>query len=283
MLDANTARPSVYELLMMNSHPIHQGALEIVLPTSNNWVCPNEGQQKWWNMVIICNNQTPCLVTIPKHGGLVIILWNWKIRIFRPDLRSKVFASASGGSFRTQRSSLLVNRSSKRPKLVAGTLQYVISMENVPFIDSPWFTYIDIYWPIEKQWFQAMGCSQEPTCFHRSLRRALMLPERCRIGSMEHGLRNWVLEINNIYIFSIEFDEYILIYIIWISNFYGFNYQFSIQPIHCNFRSNLQQDLDQFASNPLVWTWKHWGWLESSLEIKIHSPFFWEILYPLVN
>jgi len=46
MLDANTARPSVYELLMMNSHPIHQGALEIVLPTSNNWVCPNEGQEK---------------------------------------------------------------------------------------------------------------------------------------------------------------------------------------------------------------------------------------------
>jgi hypothetical protein len=41
-----------------------------------------------------------------------------------------------------------------------------------------------------------------------------MLPERCRIGSMEHGLRNWVLEINNIYIVSIEFDEYILIYII---------------------------------------------------------------------
>ena len=31
---------------------------------------------------------------------------------------------------------LLGNRSSKRPKLVAGTLQYVISMEHVPFIDS---------------------------------------------------------------------------------------------------------------------------------------------------
>lgn len=65
-----------------------------------------------------------------------VILWNWKIRIFRPPV-PQVFASASGGSFRTQRSERwLVNRSSKRPKLVAGTFQYVISMETVPFIDS---------------------------------------------------------------------------------------------------------------------------------------------------